>query len=66
MPSILLCASGETYDSELLESLVTPGRRFPDLSAALADLEAATNWEEAEANGRVVPREVRRTRGVTC
>lgn len=52
--------SGETYDSELLESLVTPGRRFPDVSAALADLEAATNWEEAEANGRVVPREVRK------
>ena len=52
--------SGKTYDSELLKTLVTPGRGFPDVSAALADLEAATNWEEAEANGRVVPREVRK------
>lgn len=38
---------------------MTPGRRLPDVSAALADLEEATDWEEAEANGRVVPREVR-------
>ena len=46
------------HSSELLASLVVPGRRFPDMVAAIADLEAATDWEEAEANGRVIPRRV--------
>ncbi len=50
--------AGEKHDSDLLASLVTPGRCFPDMAAALADLEAATDWEEAEANGRVIPRQV--------
>ena len=37
---------------------MTPGRRFPDMASAIADLEAATDWEEAEANGRVIPHQV--------
>ncbi len=28
------------------------------MAAAVADLEAATDWEEAEANGRVIPHQV--------
>jgi hypothetical protein len=44
--------------SALLAELVTPGRVFPDMDAALGELEGATNWAEARTAGRVVPREV--------
>ena len=44
--------------SALLAELVTPGHGFPDMEAALAELEGATDWAEARSAGRVVPREV--------
>lgn len=37
---------------------MTPGRGFPDMDAALSELEGATDWAEARSAGRVVPREV--------
>ncbi len=46
-------------DSELLAELVTPGARFPAIDGPLAELEAATDWAEAQSAGRVVPRPVR-------
>lgn len=46
-------------DSALLADLVTPGRGFPDMDAALSELEGATDWAEARSAGRVVPREVK-------
>lgn len=45
----------ERLGSPLLRSLVTPGQAFPDMAAALAEMQAATDWEEAEASGRVEP-----------
>ena len=45
-------------NSALLADLVTPGRGFPDMDAALSELEGATDWAEARSAGRVVPREV--------
>jgi len=41
--------------SELLASLVTPGRAFPDMAGALGEMEAAADWGAAEREGRVVP-----------
>ena len=47
--------SSDISSSYLLD-LVTPGRgRFSDMQAALDEMEAAADWEEAEASGRVVP-----------
>lgn len=51
---------GDELSSPLLRELTTPGAGFPDMEAALRDMQEATNWEEAESSGRVVPqREVR-------
>ncbi len=44
--------------SQLLIDLVTPGRVLPDFAGPLAELLDATDWEEAIAQGRVVPKEV--------
>ena len=48
----------ETLASALLRQLLTPGQTFPDLAQPLAELEQATDWEEAASTGRVVPAEV--------
>ena len=44
--------------STLLRQLLTPGQMFPDLAQPLAELEQATDWEEATSTGRVVPAKV--------
>ena len=52
-----------TLSSELLLRVVTPGELFPDMRAALAEMQSVTDWAEAEATGRVEPAEVRRAAG---
>jgi len=42
-------------NSRLLLRLVTPGEGFPDMAAALKELEEATDWQEAMENGQIVP-----------
>lgn len=51
---------GDAVGSTLLRQLTTPGALFPDMDAALQDMRDATDWDEAETSGRVVPREVSR------
>ncbi|EFN52031.1 hypothetical protein CHLNCDRAFT_139631 [Chlorella variabilis] len=46
---------GDGISSSLLRRLVTPGELFPDMAAALAEMQSATDWAEAEASGRVEP-----------
>lgn len=48
----------DSISSPLLRSLVTPGESFPDMQAALQELIAATDWDEAEKSGRVIPVQV--------
>lgn len=55
-----------TLSSELLLRVVTPGELFPDMRAALAEMQSVTDWAEAEATGRVEPAEVRRAAGWGC
>ena len=51
---------GSDLSSSLLRQLTTPGEGlFPDMEAALQDMREATDWDEAETSGRVVPRQVR-------
>ncbi len=51
---------GGELSSSLLRQLTTPGEGlFPDMEAALRDMSEATDWDEAESSGRVVPRQVR-------
>ena len=47
-------ASGP-FDSSYLKALVTPGEGFPDLRSALREFKDAFDWDQADAEGRVVP-----------
>ncbi|DBA75103.1 TPA: hypothetical protein ACH3X1_010428 [Trebouxia sp. C0004] len=42
--------------SGLLQQLLTPGKGFPELDGPLDALEGATDWHEAAASGRAIPR----------
>ncbi|KAL4857543.1 DNA mismatch repair protein 6 [Chlorella vulgaris] len=48
-------ALGDGIGSSLLKSLVTPGELFPSMADALAEMQNATDWAEAETSGRVDP-----------
>lgn len=45
--------------SQVLQSLVTPGERFPDMQQPLQQLTNATDWEAAYDSGQIVPTAVR-------
>ena len=49
----------KTAGSQLLQSLVTPGMRFPDMQQHLQQLTAATDWDAACASGLIIPAEAR-------
>lgn len=44
--------------SGLLQQLLTPGKGLPELDGPLDALERATDWHEAAASGRAIPRPV--------
>ena len=48
----------EGSGSQLLESLLTPGMRFPEMQATLEQLTSATDWEAACETGQIVPSKV--------
>lgn len=54
----VLESAAEGTGSQLLQSLVTPGGRFPDLQEPLQQLAAATDWDAACQTGQIVPAQV--------
>lgn len=62
-----LQAVSGNMSSTLLQQLVTPGQALPAFAEPLDALMAAADWEEAAAQGRVIPTPVsRRSVHVTC
>lgn len=45
--------------SDLLRRLVTPGELLPDMGVPLAELLEAADWDQAIAQGRIIPTPVR-------
>ena len=54
----MLKSACEGSGSGLLQALVTPGMRFPEMQSALQQLTSATDWESACETGQIVPSQV--------
>ncbi|KAK9844444.1 hypothetical protein WJX74_002610 [Apatococcus lobatus] len=51
----LLERASQQTGSQVLQSLVTPGTRFPDMQQQLQHLTDATDWSAACASGQIIP-----------